>query len=135
MGIKKGLLSLPENPATPVICVGPGTGIAPMRSVIEQRIDAGTHRKDFLLLYISYVLKSSQVNVLYFGCRSSSKDQHFGDEWRSYARNQSLQYRTAFSRDGPEGVKRIYVQDVIRDDAEQIWRLVGEQKGWVLISG
>jgi sulfite reductase alpha subunit-like flavoprotein len=46
-----------------------------------------------------------------------------------------LQYRTAFSRDGPEGEKRIYVQDIIRNDAEHIWRLVGEQKGWILISG
>jgi len=74
-------------------------------------------------------------NILYFGCRSASKDQHFGDEWRSYEKDQHLQYRTAFSRDGPEGVKRIYVQDLICADAEQIWRLVGEQKGWVLISG
>jgi sulfite reductase alpha subunit-like flavoprotein len=86
--------------------------------------------------FISYTLiQPFPVNVLYFGCRSSSKDQHFGDEWRSYEKDQSLQYRTAFSRDGPEGVKRMYVQDLIRDDAEQIWRLVGEQMGWVLISG
>ena len=46
MGIKEGLLNLPRNVDTPVIyCIGPGTRIASMRFVIEQRIDAGAHRK------------------------------------------------------------------------------------------
>lgn len=40
--IQKGLISLPNDPQTPVICVGPGTGIAPMRAVIEDRILAGS---------------------------------------------------------------------------------------------
>lgn len=35
--IKKGLIALPEAPDTPIICVGPGTGIAPVRAVIEER--------------------------------------------------------------------------------------------------
>ena len=39
--IQKGLISLPNDPKTPVICVGPGTGIAPMRAVIEDRIHTG----------------------------------------------------------------------------------------------
>ena len=56
VGIKKGLLNLPGNADTPIICVGPGTGIAPMRSVIEQRIDAGAHRKDFTPRFIPHIL-------------------------------------------------------------------------------
>ncbi|KDR73969.1 hypothetical protein GALMADRAFT_250695 [Galerina marginata CBS 339.88] len=118
IGIKKGLIKLPAKNDTPVICVGPGTGIAPMRSVIEQRISSGSHS-----------------NTLYFGCRSASQDQHYGSEWHGYSSSQHLHYRAAFSRDGPEGEKRTYVQDLIRQDAEQIWRLVGEHKGWLLISG
>lgn len=46
-----------------------------------------------------------------------------------------MTYRTAFSRDGPEGVKRVYVQDLIQQDAEDIWRLVGQAGAWVYISG
>lgn len=38
IGVRKGFVSIPEDPQTPIICVGPGTGIAPMRSIIEQRI-------------------------------------------------------------------------------------------------
>jgi len=41
IGLRKGFISLPTDPNTPVVCVGPGTGIAPMRAVIEQRIHEG----------------------------------------------------------------------------------------------
>ncbi|KAF5329710.1 hypothetical protein D9619_009156 [Psilocybe cf. subviscida] len=118
IGLRKGLLRLPHNADTPVICVGPGTGVAPMRAVIEQRLADG-----------------AKSDVLYFGCRSAGKDQHFAVEWQKYAESGHLQYRVACSRDGPEGVPRIYVQDLIREDAAQIWDLIGVRKGWVLISG
>lgn len=72
---------------------------------------------------------------LYFGCRSASKDQHYHSEWEEYTSKQLLNYRVACSRDGPEGVKRTYVQDLMREDAQRIWELVGERGAWVLISG
>ena len=81
---------------------------------------------------MSYNLCLFSANFLYFGCRSSSKDQHYASEWKEYALQQKLQYRVAFSRDGEE---KVYVQDLIREDAEQIWKIVGENEGWVLISG
>ncbi|KAF9560334.1 riboflavin synthase domain-like protein [Agrocybe pediades] len=118
IGLKPGMIRLPVKNDTPVICVGPGTGVAPMRAVIEQRISAGSHS-----------------NTLYFGCRSAIKDQHYAAEWEEYSNSQNMVYRAAYSRDGPEGVKRTYVQDLIREDAETIWKLVGECKGWVFISG
>ncbi|KAH9477144.1 NADPH-dependent diflavin oxidoreductase 1 [Psilocybe cubensis] len=118
VGVRKGLLRLPGKNDTPVIFVGPGTGIAPMRSAIEQRVANGCH-----------------ANTLYFGCRSASKDQHYASEWQDYATKQLLTYRTAFSRDGAEGEPRVYVQDLIRRDSERIWDLVGRHKAWVLVSG
>ncbi|KIL59244.1 hypothetical protein M378DRAFT_188018 [Amanita muscaria Koide BX008] len=118
VGIQKGFFQLPTQKDTPIICVGPGTGVAPIRSLIEQRIHDG-----------------STANVLYFGSRSASKDQHYGPEWKAYAETQKLTYRTAFSRDVPEGTKRIYVQDVIQQDAEDIWKLVDQAGAWVYISG
>lgn len=47
VGIGKGVITLPKDTATPVICVGPGTGIAPMRAIIEHRLAAGA-KGDFL---------------------------------------------------------------------------------------
>ena len=47
IGFQKGLFKLPMDVDTPLICIGPGTGIAPMRAVIEDRINQGATRKYF----------------------------------------------------------------------------------------
>ncbi|KAI0746992.1 riboflavin synthase domain-like protein [Daedaleopsis nitida] len=117
IGFQKGFITVP-NDTTPVLCVGPGTGVAPMRAVIQQRVHDGV-----------------SGNTLYFGCRSESRDHHYGDEWRALTESGTLVYRAAFSRDGPEGESRTYVQDLIRADAKRIWELVGEREAWVYISG
>ena len=43
IGIDKGLIRLPPDITIPVICVGPGTGVAPMRSVLQERIYSDSH--------------------------------------------------------------------------------------------
>ena len=73
--------------------------------------------------------------MLYQGCRSAQKDQHYGKEFRALADAQILDYRVACSRDGPPGMKRTYVQDLIAEDAERIWELVGVRDAWIYISG
>ena len=75
------------------------------------------------------------ATMLYFGCRSAQKDHHYASEWHSLKDEQKIHYRVAFSRDGPEGEKRTYVQDLLKADAHEVWNLVGKQQGWVLISG
>lgn len=136
IGIQKGFITLPMDSKTPVICVGPGTGVAPMRAVIQERVRQGIYgvflrRK----LCVFQKLSAFAEDTLYFGCRSASKDHHYGDEWRAYSANGELTYRAAFSRDGPEGTARTYVQALIREDAKRIWELVGERDAWVYISG
>ncbi|OCH90075.1 riboflavin synthase domain-like protein [Obba rivulosa] len=118
IGVAKGLLSLPPDGKTPVVCIGPGTGIAPMRAVIEERTEAGYSE-----------------NTLYFGCRSATKDQHYQTQWEELASRDALTYRVACSRDGPEGAPRTYVQDLMREDAQRLWELIGERGAWVYISG
>lgn len=41
IGVQKGFITLPQNPKIPVICIGPGTGVAPMRAVVQERIHDG----------------------------------------------------------------------------------------------
>lgn len=50
--LKKGLIRLPRNPETPLICIGPGTGVAPMRSVIEDRLHGGSNCKPFYSIFV-----------------------------------------------------------------------------------
>ena len=74
-------------------------------------------------------------NTLYFGCRSAGKDQHYSTEWAAHAARGSLRYRLACSRDGPEGVARTYVQNLMHEDACRLWETLGEKGGWAYISG
>ncbi len=118
IGITKGLLALPPDSTTTVICIGPGTGVAPARAVLEARVQRG-----------------AKNNTLYFGHRASGKDAHYSREWTALAESGNLTYRVAVSRDGPEGTRRVYVQDVIRQDGKRVWELVHEGGAWVYISG
>jgi sulfite reductase (NADPH) flavoprotein alpha-component len=83
---------LPEDSNTPVIMVGPGTGIAPFRAFIEERKATGTNGK----------------NWLFFGDRSSKTDYLYGDEWEQYRKDGLLtDLDLAWSRDQAE---KEYVQ-------------------------
>ena len=92
--------------------------MAPARAVLEARVRSGA--KD---------------NTLYFGHRASGKDAHYSREWTALAESGHLAYRVAASRDGPEGTRRVYVQDLMRQDAKRVWQLVHEGSAWVYISG
>jgi sulfite reductase alpha subunit-like flavoprotein len=74
-------------------------------------------------------------NTLYFGCRHATKDQHYCSEFQSYATKKDIRYRVACSRDGPEGVKRTYVQDLIEEDGDFVWKMLGTGDGRLYISG
>lgn len=131
VGIRKGALRLPPSPPlptsttttdageqrdeTPVICVGPGTGIAPMRAIIQERVACGQHQ-----------------NTLYFGCRSSMQDYYYATEWESLAQKGQLVFSVAFSRDQEN---KVYVQDLISGHSTRIWDLVDKHRAWVYISG
>lgn len=135
IGLQKGFLSVPPDNATPILCIGPGTGIAPMRALLDHRIHEGSKGTVTIYLRAHQFAHHITDNTLYFGCRSASKDCHYGSEWKAHAEAQELSYRIAFSRDGTEGVKRAYVQDLMTEDAERIWDIVGRRSGWVYISG
>jgi sulfite reductase alpha subunit-like flavoprotein len=92
--------------------------VAPARAVLEARVQRG-----------------AKNNTLYFGHRASGKDAHYSHEWTSLAESGHLTYRVAVSRDGPEGTRRVYVQDIIRRDAKRVWELVHDSGAWVYISG
>ncbi len=109
-------LFLPTRPGTPVILVGPGTGVAPMRAFLEQRMREG----------------EGSNTALYFGCRSKDADLYYQDQWKSVAGNNGVHISIACSRDQQE---KIYVQDKIKQDAAMIYDWVYRRNGNVYISG
>lgn len=95
---------LPENPDTPIIMVGPGTGIAPFRAFLEER----------------RVSAVAGGNWLFFGNPHRKTDFFYEDELTEMAADGFLtRLDTAWSRD-QDG--KIYVQHRLLENAAELWR-------------
>lgn len=119
--LTKGSLGVPSEALDrPVVMVAPGTGVAPMRALIQRRhpsnVDLGTLSGD----------------LLFFGCRNRKKDYFFAEEWEELERMGKLKVFPAFSRD-QKG--KVYVQTKIREHAEEVWDAIGRKEGIVVICG
>lgn len=94
---------LPANPETPIIMVGPGTGIAPFRAFLQERDSQGAEGK----------------NWLFFGNPHFTQDFLYQVEIQSYLKSGLLtQCDVAFSRDQAQ---KVYVQDKLRKQGEQVF--------------
>ena len=94
---------LPENGDTPIIMVGPGTGIAPFRAFVEHRAELGHSGK----------------NWLFFGDQRYMFDFLYQLEWQEHLKNGTLsRLDVAFSRDQPE---KIYVQQRMREKSRDLY--------------
>ncbi|EBX9521617.1 NADPH-dependent assimilatory sulfite reductase flavoprotein subunit [Salmonella enterica subsp. enterica serovar Oranienburg] len=99
---------LPANPQTPVIMIGPGTGIAPFRAFMQQRAAEGAEGK----------------NWLFFGNPHFTEDFLYQVEWQRYVKEGLLsRIDLAWSRDQKE---KIYVQDKLREQGAELWRWIND---------
>ncbi|WP_431296541.1 NADPH-dependent assimilatory sulfite reductase flavoprotein subunit [Rahnella sp. PAMC 25559] len=99
---------LPANPETPVIMIGPGTGIAPFRAFIQQRDNDGATGK----------------NWLFFGNPHFTDDFLYQVEWQRYVKDGLLTHISlAWSRDQAE---KVYVQDKLREQGAEVWQWLQE---------
>ncbi|MFB2829420.1 assimilatory sulfite reductase (NADPH) flavoprotein subunit [Aeromonas jandaei] len=95
---------LPANPDTPVIMVGPGTGIAPFRAFMQEREALG----------------ASGRNWLFFGNPHFTQDFLYQVEWQRYVKSGLLsKISLAFSRDQ---ANKIYVQDRLREAGQELYQ-------------
>jgi sulfite reductase (NADPH) flavoprotein alpha-component len=102
---------LPANPDTPIIMIGPGTGVAPFRSFLHERRALGHKGR----------------NWLFFGERNSSMDYLYRDELEAmHADGHLARLDTAFSRDSDQ---KIYVQDRMLGNASLLWSWLQDGAG------
>lgn len=95
---------LPENPETPVIMVGPGTGVAPFRAFMQERVAQGIKGDSWL----------------FFGNPHFEQDFLYQTEWQQYLKNGDLsRIDVAFSRDQAH---KIYVQHRIKEQGQALWQ-------------
>ncbi|OBK91084.1 cytochrome P450 [Mycolicibacter sinensis] len=101
---------LPADPATPLIMIGAGTGIAPFRGFLQERAALAAQGVPL------------GTAMLFFGCRHPQQDQLYADEIRDYERAGIVRQVCAYSR-LPEG-PRTYVQDRLGALGEEIHALL-----------
>lgn len=99
----------PADDNTPVIMVGPGTGVAPFRSFVQDREARGV---------------KNGKSWLFFGDQRKDTDFLYHDEWDGFLASKALgKLSTAFSRDQ---VQKIYVQDRMRENGAELWQWISE---------
>jgi len=99
---------LPTDDTKPVIMVGPGTGVAPFRSFLQERKATGARGK----------------NWLFFGEQSRTQSYFYKDEWGTMIQDGHLhRMDTAFSRDQEQ---KIYVQHRMTENGEELYRWLEE---------
>jgi sulfite reductase (NADPH) flavoprotein alpha-component len=100
--------ALPQDPNTPIIMIGPGTGIAPFRAFLLDRKATGAPGK----------------NWLFFGHQRSACDFFYADELNAMKTSGLLtRMSLAWSRDGE---KKFYVQDRMREVGRELWTWLAE---------
>lgn len=93
----------PADPATPMIMIGPGTGVAPFLGFLEERRALG----------------HPGANWLFFGEQHRATDFYYREELDALSRSGTLtRLDTAFSRDQRA---KVYVQDRMREHGAQLW--------------
>jgi sulfite reductase (NADPH) flavoprotein alpha-component len=108
---------LPEDPHTPIIMIGPGTGVAPFRAYLQERKATGANGK----------------NWLFFGSQHESCDFAYGDEFKAYL-NEGLLTRLdcAWSRDQAQ---KVYVQHKMTENAAEIWKWIDAEGAYFFVCG
>jgi len=100
---KAHAFALPQDGATPIVMVGPGTGVAPFRSFLW-------HRKQ---------TRATGRAWLFFGHQHEASDFFYRDEISAFLADKTLtRLSTAWSRDGAQ---KVYVQDRMREAGPELW--------------
>ena len=107
---------LPQDPDAPIIMVGPGTGIAPFRSFMQEREELGANGKSWL----------------FFGDQHFVTDFLYQTEWQKWLKDGVLtKMDVAFSRDTEE---KVYVQHQMKKQSKELFEWL-EQGAYVYICG
>lgn len=119
--VRRSQFKLPAKSQTPIVMIGPGTGLAPFRGFIQER------------QFLKDQGKPIGDAHLYYGCRKRSEDFLYEEELQDFlARGSLANLYLAFSRDQAE---KIYVTHLLRQHKSQLWDIIENRKGHIYVCG
>jgi len=120
--VRNSSFRLPSDTSKPVIMIGPGTGIAPMRALLQERSYQKLVEK-----------KSIGRNVLYYGCKARHLDYIYESELDAFQKDGILdELHVAFSREQEE---KVYVQHLLENNGCDTWNLIDKNGASVFVCG
>ena len=106
----------PLDPTVPMIMIGPGTGFAPFRGFLQERI----------------ATNATGEHWIFTGARNRATDFYYQEELENYQLQKQIRLFTAFSRDQEN---RIYVQDLMQEKGKQLYDLIHKLGAYIYICG
>ncbi|CCE62301.1 hypothetical protein TPHA_0C01450 [Tetrapisispora phaffii CBS 4417] len=121
VSVKPSVMKLPPNPEQPVIMSGLGTGLAPFKAIIEEKVWQKQQGYNIGEVY------------LYLGSRHKKEEYLYGELWEAYKDAGVITHiGAAFSRDQPE---KIYIQDRIRENLKELKSAMIDKQGYFYLCG
>lgn len=121
VSVKPSVMKLPKLTEAPIVMSGLGTGLAPFKAFIEEKIWQQSQGSTIGEIY------------LFMGSRHKKEEYLYGELWEAYKEAGILTHiGAAFSRDQPE---KIYIQDKIRSSIEELTEAIVDKNGSFYLCG
>lgn len=121
VSVKPSVMKLPPSPLQPVIMSGLGTGLAPFKAIVEEKLWQKQQGQEIGEVY------------LFLGSRHKRQEYLYGEVWEAYKDAGIITHiGAAFSRDQPQ---KIYIQDRILESLKELKSAMIDQQGSFYLCG
>lgn len=122
--VRRSAFRLPSNPATPVIMVGPGTGVAPFRGFVRDRVKFVEQQPNVTL----------GKHLLFYGSRNQD-DFLYASEWPDYSKKLGGAFEMIVAHSRLPDQPKVYVQDRLIEREKEVYELIAEKGAFIYVCG